>query len=81
MDIITILLLVISIILLLTVIVLKIEYLKLSEEYFEYRQERYRNSNKLVMAEYYIREYKEKNGNPYTLARELTDLLYHEGIE
>lgn len=50
---------------------------KLSKEFYEFKRNKYRDSNKIVMLEYYMRNYKENHGNIYTLVRDLYDLIYN----
>lgn len=61
-------------------IILAIMYYKLGkvkDEYFTLKRSKYRDSNKIVMLEYYIRNYKEGE-NIFTVFRDLSNLLYEE---
>lgn len=78
MNILIIILSCISIILLIAFLVILIKFKKLNNEYNSYKREIYRNSNKVNMVEYYLREYKEGK-NIYTVFRDLSNLIYCEG--
>lgn len=77
MSILNIVLICISLFLLILYLISSSKYEKLYKEYNEYKRTKYRDSNKIVMLEYYLRNYKESNGNIYTLFRDLYDLIYN----
>lgn len=77
MSILNIVLICISLFLLILYLIYSSKYEKLNKEYNEYKRTKYRDSNKIVMLEYYLRNYKESNGNIYTLFRDLYDLIYN----
>lgn len=77
MSILNIILICISLFLLILYLISSSKYEKLYKEYNEYKRTKYRDSNKIVMLEYYLRNYKESNGNIYTLFRDLYDLIYN----
>lgn len=77
MSILNIVLICISLFLLILYLISSSKYEKLYKEYNEYKRTKYRDSNKIVMLEYYLRNYKESNGNIYTLLRDLYDLIYN----
>lgn len=77
MSILNIVLICISLFLLILYLISSSKYEKLYKEYNEYKRTKYRDSNKIVMLEYYLRSYKESNGNIYTLFRDLYDLIYN----
>lgn len=43
-------------------------------------QEDLKRKNKLSMVEYYYREYTEKNANPYTILRSMSNILKDENL-
>lgn len=77
MNILIIILSCISIILFIAFLVILIKFKKLDNEYNSYKREIYRNSNKINMVEYYLREYKEGK-NIHTVFRDLSNLIYCE---
>ena len=77
MNILVIVLICVSIFLLILYVKSDIKYDKLSKEFSTYKRNRYRDSNKIVMLEYYLRNYKESDGNIYTLVRNLHDIIYN----
>lgn len=70
--------LILVIILLLTLLLITYIQLQITrKEYHTFKSNKYRDSNKILMVEYYLRNYKEGE-NIHTVFRDLIDLIYNE---
>ena len=70
--------LILVIALLLTLLLITyIQLQKTRKEYHTFKSNKYRDSNKILMVEYYLRNYKEGE-NIHTVFRDLIDLIYNE---
>ena len=78
MFIIMVILIVLVIILSILLTVLGIKYKKLQNKFYTSKKLNNRRSNSYLMIEYLISAYKEQNKNPYTVLRDISNIVYRE---
>lgn len=79
MSLLIIIVLVIAVIILLVMyLISNVRYKELEDDFYNLAKDGFRDSNKIIMIEYYIREYKEQNKNAFTVLRDISNLIYDD---